>query len=159
MFYIRGRKTWTEHHVALDDCDWKSGTTPRRIHHTAGPQPKRNRVREEKQLLRDTEDFHINTRGYRAIAYSYLIMPSGRVYEGRGFQKQGAHTLGHNLDIGICFPGNYEHDRLTKRQLVAYRMLAARLRLKGARVGKAYPHSDTFSTSCPGNHVVEQLGL
>lgn len=158
MFYIRARKTWTHYHVGLDHVSWALNT-PRRIHHTGGPKPRKNTVAAEKELLQDTERYHVVTRGYRAIAYGYLIMPSGRVYEGRGFEKQGAHTLGHNEDIGICFPGDYNNDKVTKRQKVAYRALALRLRMKGCSVGRAYPHHASFPTSCPGKNVCKEFGL
>lgn len=58
--------------------------------------------------------FHMNTRGWNDIAYSFLIDRDGTVYEGRGVGIQGAHTLAPPPDTaaenreshGICLLGD-----------------------------------------------------
>ena len=51
--------------------------------------------------------FHIRDRGYFDIGYSFLIA-GGRVLEGRGAGRAGAHTRGDNAaSHGICVVGDY----------------------------------------------------
>jgi N-acetylmuramoyl-L-alanine amidase len=160
MFYIRARELWTAHpEVHLEYESWSDAATDVRVHHTAGSKPRRNTPTEEMRTLRETEAFHMNTRGYRAIAYNYLVMPSGRIYEGRGWEKHGAHTLNNNEDIGICFVGDYSKYKLSIRQIAAYYNLRRLLKKKGAKITSTHPHSDTFPTDCPGNNIRRQLKL
>lgn len=76
------------------------------IHHTvtstlpanASQQVEFNRMR----VLRNS---HLQ-RNFRDIGYHYVIMPSGRVYEGRYDLKKGAHD-NINDGFGIAFDGSY----------------------------------------------------
>lgn len=133
--------------------------TPTRVHHTVTPQPKgsgKDLVNAEHAALREIQKYHMDSRKYVDIAYNFLIMPSGRVYEGRGKGVEGAHTVGHNSDCGIAFVGNYDNDTLTFAQVRAYKRLRRKLGLSG---GPAFPHSATYSTSCPGKNIVTRLKL
>ena len=47
--------------------------------------------------------------GWNDIAYSFLVCEDGRVYEGRGWNVRGSHTLGYNeIAIGVCIIGDYQ---------------------------------------------------
>jgi N-acetylmuramoyl-L-alanine amidase len=161
MFYIRPRRSWsTNTHVKLVPVRWRGTRRIERVHHTADSGlPSTATVAEEHAYLRRIEDFHIRTRGYAAIGYSYLVFPSGRVYEGRGFGKLGAHTLGHNEDVGVCFVGNFDKQKPTDAALRSERKLRARLRLHGVLIGQRVPHSATFATSCCGKYLKLALGM
>lgn len=42
------------------------------------------------------------------LSSSFLIGEDGRVYEGRGWRTEGAHTYGYNdLALGIAFIGDF----------------------------------------------------
>ena len=46
--------------------------------------------------------------GWNDIAYNFLVCEDGRVYEGRGWTTEGAHTLGYNaVSLGVCIIGDY----------------------------------------------------
>ena len=138
--------------------NWTSNTTTR-VHHTATPAPTGSGsalVEAEKAAVRGIQKFHMDTRKWNDIAYSFLIMPSGRVYEGRGREVEGAHTAGHNSDCGIAFVGDYNVMKLTKAQIVAFNLLRRKMGVSG---GAKKPHSATSSTSCPGKNAKIQLGL
>lgn len=171
MFTIRPRRRWTRYKPNLTWVNWKRSTVDVFVHHTADSGPGTHAsVAEEAAYMRRIEDFHIEQRDYTAIGYNYVIMPSGRVWEGRGFERQGAHTLDpkdadgdkryvENDQPGICFAGNFEVQKPTRRALAAYKALKLRLRAKGVRIDREYPHSDAFPTACPGRYLREALGL
>jgi len=47
--------------------------------------------------------------GWDDVGYSFLVCEDGRVYEGRGWNVRGAHTLGYNqVAIGVCIIGDYQ---------------------------------------------------
>jgi N-acetylmuramoyl-L-alanine amidase len=157
-FFIRPRRSWSNHVVDLQSVPWRMRRRIERVHHTADNGVEAHAtVEEEYAYLRRIEEYHIRTRGYKAIGYNYLVFPSGRVYEGRGFGKLGAHTLGHNTDVGVCFVGNFQHQEPTEAALRAERKLRRRLRLHGVRLGKREPHRETFPTSCPGDNIMREL--
>ena len=58
--------------------------------------------------VRAIQDLHIDGNSWNDIGYSFLIGGDGNVYEGRGWNVQGAHTQGFNdVGYGIDFMGNF----------------------------------------------------
>jgi hypothetical protein len=41
------------------------------------------------------------------IGYHYIILPNGKIVQGRPEKCRGSHTLGYNSYIGICLIGNF----------------------------------------------------
>jgi len=100
---------------------------------------------------------HMNNRGYGDIGYHFLIDPSGRVWEGRELQWQGAHASGSNniANIGICLLGNFVRQRdgqgPTREQVRSMENLVVNLMRHYRMRGNAlFCHSDFKSTQCPG---------
>lgn len=57
-------------------------------------------------LLPNTKS--LQSSGWDDIGYSFLIGADGRVYEGRGWHRVGAHTYHYNdVGIGIAVIGNF----------------------------------------------------
>lgn len=57
-------------------------------------------------MVRNIQTYHIESNNWHDIAYNFLIGCDGNVYEGRGWDKVGAHTYGYNKKaIGISFIG------------------------------------------------------
>src|SRR5690554_791665 len=112
--------------------------TPQRdiyVHHTAdnGPGPGPHA---EAAYMRHLQRFHQDGRGWADIGYSFVIMPSGRVYEGRGFAVVGAHTEGHNSTAhGICFAGNFQTQQPTDEAIRAASQLI-RLGMSAGFIGR-----------------------
>lgn len=158
-FWIRGRSVWRA--VAPSDRtydDWSAGVTLV-VHHTAGSAP--STERQELEEMRSIQRAHF-ANGWSDLGYNYVIMPSGRVYEGRGYGIRGAHTMNNNRQtIGVSFAGNYEAKRPTRRSLRAYKLLVRRLRTQGARIDRVRGHRDmpNQATACPGRHLMRALGL
>lgn len=134
----------------LSHASWVGGHTW--IHYTAQAGPRRTLAAECAQL-RDIQAFHQGpARGWSDVGYGFLVAPSGRVFEGRGWNRVGAHCPGHNDEPSISFmlgPG----EEPSVEALASARALIAKIGkpLKG--------HRDGFSTSCPGGPVVQALGL
>lgn len=157
-FTIIGRRAWgakpPKH--ALIPIEWTAKTTTY-VHHSVTNEP----TGLTGQALIDAERAHMRLlqqiafdRGFSDISYCYIIFKSGRVYEGRG-KTVGAHTLGHNMELGVCFAGNYEVDTLTTDQKKALTALRAKLGITGA----IKAHCSVYATACPGKNVRTALGL
>lgn len=144
------------------------------IHHTAGasppdfPQAKEViEKRGERSTMRTTQNFHMNPppggRGWSDIAYNFIVMPSGRVYRGRGWTRQGAHTEGHNNhSVAICFAGNFELEKPSDKAIKSARQLVRRGKLlrrltRSVRVG-GHRDASGASTACPGRFLFQRLG-
>lgn len=100
-------------------------------------------------------------RGFSDISYTFLVPPSGDVYEGRGWGKVGAHTAGFNSSsYAISFIGNYENMDLNDKQVQAAQWIIA----EGKRLGflnksvKVFGHRDVKATACPGRKAYARLG-
>lgn len=89
----------------------------------------------------------------RGISYTWLIPPSGRIYDGHGVDRQGAHTGGRNDRArAICFIGNYEANRPTAAQVRSAAWLLRHAKgngwIRAARLNGG--HRDLKATACPG---------
>lgn len=103
--------------------------------------------------MRIIQNFHMDDRGWNDIAYNYLIGEDGRVYEGRGWNSVGSHTLGWN-DVSIAFSvmGNYT-DHVPNDAAIAqiFGLMDCATSLKKLTPDfKMYGHRDVRPTSCPG---------
>ena len=117
------------------------------VHHTEGVEPSPAvPVDTEKSVMRGLQNFHQNTRGWSDIGYSYLIFPSGRIYEGRGWGVRGAHCPGHNDEPSVAFVGSFG-DHLPTRSAREALLYVKSITKAGSYKG----HRDGYSTSCPGS--------
>lgn len=122
------------------------------LHHTATDQHGPGGVRA-------IQNFHMDTRGWSDIAYSFLVDDDGTIYEGRGPAVAGAHTHGHNtVSHAICVMGNYQNVHPTETSIRS----VARLVRHGHQHGW-WPerltggHRDVGSTSCPGRYLYARI--
>lgn len=107
---------------------------------------------DERRAVRAIEDIGQKRFG-QGMSYTWLIPPSGRVYQGHSMGRLGAHTAGRNsVGRAICFVGNYELHEPTAAQLDA----AAAVLVAEHRAGRAATHRltgghrDLKATACPG---------
>jgi hypothetical protein len=115
---------------------------------------------DEIRLIRMFETYHVETKGWNGIAYSFVIMPfSGRIFEGRGWGRVGSHTAGFNSSAyGVQFAMDGTSAEPTPAALEAFRWL----RVEGVRLKHLTPahivsgHRDhNAGTSCPGNRLYD----
>ncbi|XP_032290489.1 peptidoglycan-recognition protein SC2 isoform X7 [Drosophila virilis] len=103
--------------------------------------------------VRVVQNFHMDGWNWDHIGYNFLVGGDGMVYEGRGWDSQGAHTLGYNSDsIGISFIGTFIKIHPTDEQLQACKLLLE----EGVRLKKLVPdyklygHRQLSATESPG---------
>lgn len=163
MFYIRARKLWRAALPKSITYDrWNHGVTLV-LHHTAGVAP--TKLAEVTQELRNVQRSHMRgDRGekFSDIGYNYIIDRMGRVWEGRGWNVRGAHTLAHNTQtIGVSLMGNLDVKKPSIAQRVALLMLAYKLRKQGAKILQVRGHREMpgQSTACPGRHGMTLVRL
>lgn len=141
------------------------------VHHDGHTRSTRDMsVEDEEKLMRFYEDFHANgepghvglTATNKRIAYSWVIMQSGRIYEGCGWGHIGAHTKDHNSSAyGFFFPLNGAMDAPTPEAVAAFEWLRA----EGVRLGHLHAHhvvkghQDFNKPSCPGELVYNAVVL
>lgn len=162
------RSEWGAKHGNGNDVTSKLPWGEVVIHTEAGAQRSPASETVEKGWIRNIEAFHAGpSRGWNGIAYSFLVAPSGRIFEGRGWGRSGAHTENRNSTAaGVCFLGHGDKWPATDAQWAAASWLIA----EGVTLGKLKP-SPVITThakysgkgkTCPGTliapHVVARLG-
>jgi len=124
-------------------------------HTTATPFP--DGVKAEVAKVRGSERFHVETRKFDGIAYSWMVGDSGTVYEGRGWGQNGAHTQngGNTQGYAISFIGDGTKASPSSAAIQAARELIA-VGLDRGAVDPAYlvsGHGDWWPKECPGKFV------
>ena len=103
---------------------------------------------DEAAVCRSVQAFHMGSKGWRDIAYSWLVGQSGRIYEGRGWGVAGGHTEGWNSrSHAVCWIGGDEQPTPAALAAIAA-VCAEHARRYG---GWVKPHRAVNSTSCPGD--------
>ncbi|KAL5017095.1 hypothetical protein ScPMuIL_006684 [Solemya velum] len=124
------------------------------IHHSAMSQchGDRDNCRE----MRLIQNLHMDERGWDDIAYNFVVSGDGRIYEGRGWDREGAHTKGWNdIAIAVCFMGNFVETDPDPVAISAVQNLL----ILGEELGKISPdyklygHRDVRPTECPGEKL------
>ncbi len=108
----------------------------------------------EGQILRSVQRYHMGTKKWSDIAYSFAIGQSGTVYELRGFGIAGGHTRTENHDsYGVCFLIG-EGQSPTPEALEACTHLFEEIRKSDdgfdPLVVLGHQHDAEASTACPG---------
>lgn len=98
----------------------------------------------------------MDARKLPQIGYNFLVGGDGRVYEGRGWDYIGEHTLKYNYNsICIAFIGNFTRSKPTQKLLRAGQLLLA----EGVRLKKLSPNYEIFgqrqlnATQSPGENL------
>jgi len=89
-----------------------------------------------------------------------MIGEDGRVYEGRGWNRIGAHTLGwNNVAVSICFMGDYSKKLPSQVALIAAQMLIEEgvEQEKITTDYKLYGHCDFRPAGGPGKELYKLI--
>ena len=91
--------------------------------------------------------------GWFDIAYSFLVGDDGRVYEGRGWDREGAHTYHYDkVSLALSFMGNFNSTMPTPEAITAaHKLLQCGQQKKVITQSYSlYGHRDVRGTECPG---------
>ncbi|KAK9881785.1 hypothetical protein WA026_017302 [Henosepilachna vigintioctopunctata] len=78
------------------------------VHHTVTPTCKTEASCSD--MLTSIQNFHMNTLDFHDIGYNFMVGGDGKIYEGAGWHKVGAHTYKFNTkSIGLAFIGNFSN--------------------------------------------------
>lgn len=107
----------------------------------------------EREELRSEQAFHMDTRGWSDIGYSFAVFPSGRVYRLRGMDWVPAAQEGHNTNtVAVtCVLG--PNDKPTDAMIASLWSLKNHCDGKAGRDLVVRPHGDVTATSCPGPNL------
>ena len=91
------------------------------------------------------------------ISYTFIVMESGRIFEGTGAGRRGAHTGGRNtIARAICMNGNYQTKAPNPRMVASIAALVVYGHNRAGywtvdRLTGGHRDAPGASTACPGN--------
>src|SRR5690606_18344240 len=91
------------------------GSLTKYFHHTVTSHLSPNAsVAQERAEMRKIEAIGQQRFG-RGISYTFIIFPSGRIYQGASVHRISYHSGGarNTKGVGICLAGNYEANKIT----------------------------------------------
>lgn len=109
-------------------------------------------------FVRNVQTFHMDSMGWSDIGYNFLVGGDGAAYDGRGWDKEGAHTKGFNKrSICIAFIGTFIKVTPPERQLRAARLLIKQgLDLhKLSPDYRLYGHRQLMASESPGKQLYD----
>lgn len=159
MTMIISRETWGAKH---NDGFYnrKVGRLDKWLHHSVTLQLAIDAaLASEYREMRKLDDIG-QSRFKGGISYTFVIFPSGRIYEGHSIGRVGAHTAGRNsISAGICLAGNYETNQVTAEQVASLAWLLNQGIDRGWWTEPKLDggHRDTKSTACPGKNAYAKI--
>ncbi|CAF1647267.1 unnamed protein product [Rotaria magnacalcarata] len=113
------------------------------------------------ERVKQIQDLHQTTFGWADVGYHFLVGENGKVYEGRGWNRQAAHSPGWNDDaFGICIMGDFRTAPPNEKALNAVRSWID-CGIKHGHVKEDYyiiTHRQSQRpgyTECPGNGTMD----
>lgn len=157
MTVVIPRQTWAPRHPngceTIGTQEWVNAGKELWLHHSVTNPPGPDATLEQDCAhMREFEAIGHNRYGC-GISYTWVVMPSGRVFQGHDVDRQGTHTYGrNNRSRAICLAGNYQVNELPQRM---HNAVARLLRELGATLDGG--HRNVFATACPGDHAYERI--
>lgn len=112
-------------------------------------------------IIRQIQNFHMDSKGWSDIAYSFLVDIYGGIWEGRGAGIAGGHTKDHNqISHAISAIGNFDATNPPQAMLNSIAALTAHGHAQGwwpAQITGGHRQASGASTACPGRHLMAAL--
>ncbi|MET9776118.1 peptidoglycan-binding protein [Streptomyces sp. NPDC006367] len=100
-------------------------------------------------IMRAIEAQHLG-QGWAGVGYNFVIDQAGTIYEGRGWDLQGAHCPQHNISgLGVQFAIGGDQEP-SAAALASCRALYEEACRRAGRDLVPKGHKDGFATLCPG---------
>ncbi|ESO90942.1 hypothetical protein LOTGIDRAFT_233462 [Lottia gigantea] len=111
-------------------------------------------------IVRSYQNYHMDSHGWSDIGYSFLVGEDGNAYEGRGWDRIGAHTVGYNSKaVAICLIGSFDSVVPNAAALNTVKRLI-QCGIDKGKISKDYVlrgHRDVNQTSCPGDALYKLI--
>ncbi|MFD8611086.1 peptidoglycan-binding protein [Streptomyces sp. NPDC059631] len=92
-------------------------------------------------------------QGWAGIGYNFVVDQAGNIYEGRGWDRQGAHCPGHNISgLGVQVAVGGDQEPSTAALAACRALYDEACRRTGRNLAKK-GHKDGFNTLCPGTKL------
>ncbi|MCD7438977.1 peptidoglycan-binding domain-containing protein [Streptomyces lincolnensis] len=101
---------------------------------------------------REVEKIHVG-QGWAGTGYNFMVDQAGTIYEGRGWNLQGAHCPNHNVSgfgVYVAIGGD---QKPSDKSLASVRALYDEACKRTGRTLAKRGHKDGFATACPGVHL------
>jgi N-acetylmuramoyl-L-alanine amidase len=129
------------------------------VHHTGGSDA--NPLQDSSNFsFADCEVLHKQRFNFKSslgfyTGYQYFIDKSGKVWQARKDDEEGAHTIGYNTSsIGICLAGNFDATLPTNPQINALRtLLQAKMKQWNIPLSHIHPHRWAAKKTCYGRRL------
>lgn len=98
--------------------------------------------------------------GWADIGYNFCVGDTAVIYEGRGWNRQGAHAPGFNGNsIGFCFMGDFTSvlPPVAARNVAQAFIICARDWGRLTTTYRLLGHRQATATACPGNALFAEI--
>lgn len=107
----------------------------------------------DEQILQSIQRYHMDTKGWTDVAYSFAVGRDAEAYELRGWDISGGHTRGYNsTSMAICFLIGEGESPTPEMFRTAWAIMAER-----PEVTRLRAHRDVGTTSCPGDEIAAEI--
>lgn len=128
------------------------------VAHEPGPKAT---IAEECAEMRNLQNIAFG-RGFSDISYSFVVFQSGRVYEGRGWDRAGAHTEGYNsITYATAAAIGCTGQAKVTDALLSGMASVIRQGIKNGSIKKDVTvrgHREVAPKSCPGQYIYDNRG-
>lgn len=130
------------------------------IHYSASDGEGIDKKGEPIAAMHNIQNFHMDTRGWCDIAYSYVVVQSRGIFKrplifkGRGFDSVPASQEGHNTgNVSVCVVAD-SNDRIKRSTTRALAWIVRR-----CPATNVMGHRDVNSTDCPGDRLYSKVPM
>jgi hypothetical protein len=151
---VTPRREWTTAGPIMSLINPMNGVNRITIHHSGVDSAFIRSKPDAARMLNSIRKSHLNQQ-WADIGYHYIIDPTGRIWEGRAIQYQGAHVkMNNEHNLGIMMMGNFDGERPTAEALASLDMFVAdRMRQHRVPMTRVYTHQEITATACPGRNL------
>lgn len=126
------------------------------LHYSAANSDEQADHKDCARRVRGIQNFHMDTRGWDDIAYSWCVCRHGYIFQGRGISNRSAATGEANgYTVACCFLGDDTKGKadVTPEAKAAIKDVYRFVKEYTPKKVAAKGHRDYMATSCPGDEL------